>query len=308
MWGGDSWGLVVVHQGQIVKERYTFNVLPSTRFDAWSCTKSFTATAWGVLLDERDDVGLDTHVYDHLPQALPLSDPRKAEITVEHLLGMTSGIPGESAGAIATATSTEIHSFDHAFGHAPNRYGIDVGQLHSTPGSRWDYSDPAFAHLSVLFANVAGEPMDAYLHRHVLGPLAASSVSWTAHEPYPSLASQPNAHSGLLITPRDLARFGLMMMRHGAWDDRQLVPEAWVRHCVTPGINPSYGLGWWTNATGSWLPEAPHDAFGAVGYRSNRCYVVPSHDLVVARLGTGPAAWEEGALLRRVLDSVESVG
>ena len=52
LWGGDSWAIVVVRYGYLVRESYTFNVLVPTRFDIWSGTKSFTGTAWGLLLDD----------------------------------------------------------------------------------------------------------------------------------------------------------------------------------------------------------------------------------------------------------------
>ncbi len=52
IYGGDSWSIVIIRHGYLVREYYTFNVLVPTRFDVWSGTKSFTATAWGLLLED----------------------------------------------------------------------------------------------------------------------------------------------------------------------------------------------------------------------------------------------------------------
>ena len=50
--GGDSWGVAIIRHGRLVREHYTFNVLTPTRFDVWSCTKSFSGVAWGFVLDD----------------------------------------------------------------------------------------------------------------------------------------------------------------------------------------------------------------------------------------------------------------
>jgi len=101
--GGDSWAIVIIRHGYLVAEWLTFNVLPPTRFDLWSGTKSFTGTAWGLLFENSRQgrlprgqrVDLDTPAYALIPEGSPLSDPRKEAITLGHLLSMTSGIPGE---------------------------------------------------------------------------------------------------------------------------------------------------------------------------------------------------------------------
>ena len=71
--------------------------MPSSRFDVWSCTKSLTGTAWGLLLEDsrqerlpnRQQVDLDSPAYNFIPQGHPLSDPRKEAITIRQLLTMT---------------------------------------------------------------------------------------------------------------------------------------------------------------------------------------------------------------------------
>src|SRR6266516_6962868 len=81
--GGDSWSIVIIRHGYLVRECYTFNVLIPTRFDIWSGTKSFTGTAWGLLLEDsrqqrlphRQQVDLDSPAYAYIPDGHPLSDP-----------------------------------------------------------------------------------------------------------------------------------------------------------------------------------------------------------------------------------------
>ena len=174
-----SYGIVIVRNGYLVREYYSFNVSPTTRFDVWSCTKSLTSTAWGVGLAESaepsarpgPDLALETPVYDLIPEGHPLTDPRKAQITIGHLLQMTSGIRGESRAAYGCVTTPNEGPFEYALGRCPNRFGVTVAELAAEPGTTWDYSDAAFAHLSLAFVGAFGVEMAEFLAARVLFPI-----------------------------------------------------------------------------------------------------------------------------------------
>ena len=69
-------------------------------------------------------------------------------------------------------------------------------------------------------------------------------------------------------------------------------------------LNPAYGYTWWVNTAGTHWPGLPRDGFALAGYRSNRCYVIPSLDLVVARVGSGPPTWDEQALIGGIVAAI----
>ena len=69
-------------------------------------------------------------------------------------------------------------------------------------------------------------------------------------------------------------------------------------------LNRSYGFTFWVNTDGTHWPAAPKDAFAFQGYGSNRCYVVPSLDLVVVRLGYAPPVLPDNAILPSVVNAV----
>jgi CubicO group peptidase (beta-lactamase class C family) len=108
------------------------------------------------------------------------------------------------------------------------------------------------------------------------------------------------------ISARELARFGYLMLRGGVWDGQQLIPEWWhsLATRASQDLNPSYGYTWWVNSEGTMWPGLPRDAFALAGYGSNRCFVVPSLDIVVARVGTGPPAGGEQGLIEAVVAAV----
>jgi len=318
LYGGDSWGLVIIRHGYLVRERYTFNVLIPTRFDIWSGTKSFTGTAFGLLFEDsrqgrlprQQRVDLDDPAYQHIPKGYPLTDPRKERITLRHLLTMTSGISGEKSGIFGTPTATGCGPFEHALGRSPNRFGKRVDRLWSEPGTRWDYSDPAISHLSLVFAQVMGRDMHDYLQERVFAPIGIENLSWDVHGGSGFLGPHSNAHTGIHVSARELARFGYLVLHKGAWAGQQLIPGWWhdLATQTSQEDNPAYGYTWWVNTCGAQWPSLPRDTFSLEGYRSNRCYIIPSLDLVVARVGSGPAMWHESLLMDEVVEAIRSDG
>jgi CubicO group peptidase (beta-lactamase class C family) len=303
--------VAVVRHGRLVVEWFENHSCPSTRFDIWSCTKSFTSTAYGIWLSQPDcPVTLDTPVYSLIPDGHPLTDPRKERITLRHLLTMTSGIPGHASGIEAIPTATGVGTFEAALGHAPcQAHGRErwASELVFAPGEGWEYSDPAMAHLSLAFVNTTGIELADFVRERVLEPIGIERLSWDAHGGGPFLGPHTNPESGIHMGARELARFGYLMLHRGRWGDRQVVPADWVELATRPSQehNPSYGHNWWVNADGAmWWPQVPHDAFAALGFNSNGLYIVPSLDLVVVRLGSGPLEWEERLFLSRVVRAI----
>ncbi len=310
----DSSGVVIIRHGYLVREFYTFNVLIPTRFDIWSCTKSLTGTAWGILLDDSArgalpggaEVSLDSRAYDFIPAGYPLSDPRKERITIRHLLSMTSGIPGEKMGVMGMPTVTWHGPFEHALGRCSNRYGRWADRLCGEWGTVWDYSDPAIAHLSLIFARLAGEEIADFMQRRVFGPIGAENVSWDGQGGSGFIGPHTNAHTGVHISARDLARFGYLALHKGRWENQPLISRDWMDLATrsSQSLNPSYGYTWWVNPGKCRWPNLPEDAFAMSGFRSNRCYIIPSLDLVVARVGSGPSTWDEEGLIAPIVEAV----
>lgn len=312
--GGDSWAIVIVHNGYLVKEVYTFNVLYHTRFDIFSATKTFTSMAFGLLLEasrrgqlpKAQGVELDSHAYPFIPEGYPLSDPRKERITIRHLLSMTTGIPGEDQGVVGMPVATGNGPFEHALGRCQNRYGKWADKLVAEPGTYWNYGDASFCHLSLVFANIMGEEMRDFMKDQVFDRIGIENLSWDVQGGSGFIGPHTNAHMGIHVSARELARFGYLLLRKGAWNGKQIIPPKWIELAATPSqeLNPQYGLGIWVNRAKG-IPKAPDDMFWMQGYRDNVCYIVPSLDLVVARVGTGPVGFNEGDLITRIVDAIQ---
>jgi CubicO group peptidase (beta-lactamase class C family) len=189
-----------------------------------------------------------------------------------------SGIKGEKWGIAGTPPITGDGPFEHALGRCPNRYGKTVDRLAGEPGSMWDYSDPAFSHLSLMFTHITGRQISDYLHERIFAPIGIEGLSWDVHGGSGSLGPFTNAHTGLHISAREMARFGYLALHSGAWAGQQLVPAWWMELATRTSqeLNPVYGYTWWVNTRNARWPGLPSDMFALEGYRANRRYIIPS--------------------------------
>lgn len=107
---------------------------------------------------------------------------------------------------------------------------------------------------------------------------------------------------------RDLARLGLLHLQDGRWAGRRFLSRRWTRFAHTPAPTaPHYGGFWWINSGQEAFPSLPSDAYYASGAFGQAAIVVPSHDLVIARMGWNVPD-DDAALdlfARLVLDAVE---
>ena len=295
---GGPWQLVVIRHGYLVREWMGANAMPQTTFDLWSCTKSATGIAFGLLFDDSRhhrlphdaQIDLDSPAYSLIPEGAPLSDPAKEKTKLRHLLSMTSGIPGEDHGIEGFQVSDGGGEFEIALGRQPNRFGESAARLYAAPGEAWDYSDAAFAHLSLIFFHVTGQEIGDFMKARVFQPIGIVNGGWDLEGGGGNLGPHTNPHSGLHLSARDFARLGYLLLHGGVWQGKQIVPKWWVNLAThsSQSINPDYGFTFWVNTAGTLWPHAPKDAFAMMGFATNRCFVVPSLDLVVVRTAFDP--------------------
>jgi len=309
-----SSGLLVVRHGYVVGEWYQ-NAERTTRWNIHSCTKSFTGTAYGLLFQDSVDgslpggreIALNSGAYSFIPEGYPLTDPRKEKIKICHLLSMTSNIRGEESDVFGLHPAEGYGAFELALGRCPTVDGVSVAELTGEPGTRFEYSDAAFAHLSLIFFNVTGMELEDYMRQRVFDPIGIENVHWDSIGGGDgNIGPHTVPNGGLHTTARDLARFGYLTLKKGVWEGRQIVPARWMEKATKPSqsLNRNYGYTWWLNTQRTPWEAVPEDMFAAMGFAANKCYVIPSLDLVVARIGYGPWPWDDVTFLRKVASSI----
>jgi CubicO group peptidase (beta-lactamase class C family) len=95
------------------------------------------------------------------------------------------------------------------------------------------------------------------------------------------------ASSYTYANTRDWARFGLLYLYNGVWNNDTIFPADWIDFTTkeAPNSNGEYGAQFWLNKTGHELPDAPKDTYFADGFHGQRVYIIPSKHLVIVRLG-----------------------
>jgi CubicO group peptidase (beta-lactamase class C family) len=298
-----SSGLLVIRKGYIVGEWYKDGG-PDRTFNIYSSSKAYTSLAFGLVLADsaagtlpgRKKLTLDTRVCnkDWLPESLPLPDPRKADITVRHLLNMTSGLGHESV-------PETPEPFEVALGKTAKS---PFAKLKSEPGSKFHYSNAGVAHLVLVFQRAAGKDLFPFLKERVLDPIGVEKATWQQIGGKGKIGPFSQGYSGLATTPREHARFCYLAMHKGEWDGKRLVPAAHYDFAWKPtAAAKTYGAQWWV---GPRFEGAPKDLVQTAGFLHNHGYVVPSLDLAFVRLGDGrknPKGFEQ-RLVAKVLAAV----
>ena len=272
-----SSGLVVIRHGHIVGEWYK-DADKNKSFNIYSSSKAYTSLAFGLLLaDGTSKLNLITKVYadDHLPKiAGPLSDPRKADITLRHLLNMTSGIGSENVPAKAP--------FETALGLTEKSA---FAKLKSDPGKTFHYSNAGVAHLVLLFEKAAGKDLSPFLKERLWTPIGVETVKWQQIGGKGDLGPLSQGFSGIMTTPREHARFCYLALHKGEWAGKHVVPSSHYDFAWTgTKAKPDYGAQGWLAARFK-SAGAPKDFVATLGAFNNDGFVVPSLDLVVVRLG-----------------------
>jgi len=300
-------GLLVIRKGRVVGEWYRGGDR-TTAFNIYSSSKAYTSTAFGLILSDFGagplpggrTLTLDTKVCDAqwLPESLPPPDPRKAGITVRHLLNMASGIGGEPV-----PTGKTDRPFEVALGHTENS---PFKSLKGDPGTVFHYSNAGVAHLVLVFNHAQKSDLFPFLKERLLDPIGMKRVRWETIGGGGPDAIGPFAqgYSGIHTNPREHARFCYLALHRGEWAGKRVVPESYYDFAwAGTRVKADYGAQWWT-AKG--IPGAPADLVATKGKNHNDGFVVPSLDLVFVRLGDGSKFPDgfESKLVRKVVAAV----
>lgn len=180
------------------------------------------------------------------------------------------------------------------------------------PGSYYEYNDVRINRFALSLLRRFGRPVPEVFRTEVMNAIGASNTwQWIPYtnsyatvdgRRQPSVSGGTRWGGGVWIHAWDLARFGYLWLRGGRWEDRQVLPPAYVRAALTPGLHgPDYGFLWWLNTQGKNLPGLPASAFAARGAGSNTVVILPEQDLVIVwRWHAG----NEAEFARRVLAAI----
>ena len=274
---GEQQTLVIVHRGRLVFERYGEGFGPDVTTRSWSMAKSVTqALAGFAVMDGKLDIRAPAAV----PEWREPGDPRAA-ITPDQLLRMASGL--RWAEVYLPDQPSDVIPMLFGEGQADTaRFAASFPLAHA-PDEAFYYSSGTTNIVSRLVADAIGahgEAFHAFMRERLFDPLGMGSA-----DPRFDAAGTFIGSSYCFCTPRDFAKFGLLYLRGGVWDDRRLLPRSWIDYARTHwGTDPEsgpYSAHWWIGLAGP-------GSFSANGFEGQFIVCCPDRDLILVRNGVTP--------------------
>ena len=266
--GRHAYSLLVLYQGELVYEWYDEAFDETTRFNVASVTKNVLATLVGIAIYEDYIECLDQNIIDFFPEAEELlaPDSNKRDMTIDHLLTMTSGLEDLS-------------------GWQPSDGGLAAflqPQLHA-PGRRFSYDFVTYNLLAAVVSRATGQPLHDFAQAYLFEPLGITSVDhWPQWEGGNYIGS-----GGMLMAPRDMLRLGYFWLNYGRWEDAQLLCPHFIAQAAPRSMAPvAYGRSFWNN----WPLFFFTNSFEASGVGGQFITVSPRMGMVVVRTGGSVSA------------------
>lgn len=299
--------MIVAKDGVIVGEWY-WGITADTKVKNWSVAKSYAATVVGAAIDDGYLDSLDSPIADYVEE---WQGTDKEAVSIHHMLSMSSGLRfGLFRDNVLMALAANM-----------TRRALN-NPLTNTPGDLWEYNNHTVQVAEPLLRAATGMNPQDYAAQRLWEPMGMD-VNWEEDR---------RGHAAMYMNTkascRDQLKFGYMYLRQGCWNGEQLVSREFIEAATSPSteMNQGYGYWWWLNGgtptldsvtfephpEGELHPHAPADNFCAVGLGNQFIEVMPSHDMVVVRVGFAPQEnlelWAtEGAVLDALLEDGEQI-
>lgn len=284
-------GFIVAQWGDVKRVDMTF-----------SAAKSYLSTVAGLAVDNRLIKNVDDRVKEYVTEET-FEGAHNSKITWRHLLTQSSDWSGCLFDVCDWAD------------RPPKEGGIDDWKNRKLlePGSSFEYNDVRVNLLAYSLLQVWRKPLPVVLKEKIMDPIGASTTwRWYGYDNsfvnidgmmMQSVSGGGHFGGGMFINTLDHARFGLLFLRKGKWNNRQLISESWINEAKQPSAsNKDYGYMWWLNAQNK-MAGVPKNVYYANGFGGNFVVIDNEHDLVVVARWLEPS--KLGDFLKLVIGSVD---
>jgi CubicO group peptidase (beta-lactamase class C family) len=262
--------LLIIRDGVIVVEDYFNGADEQTSANVFSTSKSILSALVGIALREGYIESLDQTLGELLPSLFgSIDDPAKSEVTLRHLLTMTSGL--EWVDDFPYFEAFESENWIESVWSYP---------MIEEPGNIYNYNTGLTHTMSAILTEATGMSTCEFAYQYLFDPLGITVEHWSTD---PQDYYFGGTH--LFLTPRELAKFGLLYIAEGQWEGEQIVPEEWIRdstHYSGLGDADYYGYWWWLGDISG------YQAIRALGHGGQTIFIFPELDMIVvtsSRLG-----------------------
>ncbi|URJ33592.1 serine hydrolase [Paenibacillus polymyxa] len=266
---------LIEQQGNMIMDYYREPQIANQLYKINSCTKSVISALVSMAMDQQLVPKPETPILEFFPQLAKDSDPRKRDITIEHLLTMSAGFNWtEFGGQNSFPTMSKTSNWVQFVLSQP---------LSHLPGTRMEYSSGCSQLLATLLRSASGQAVAEFAEEQLFQPLGIDNYHWET--------DPQGTHTGgfgLHLRPLDMLKFGRLYLNEGSWEGRQIIQTETVRYSTRPFLPASkpqkayYGCHWWASSFSDKRETGTEkDYFYALGFGGQYIIVVPSYDLVV---------------------------
>ena len=290
--------ILVIRHGKLAFEAYFAGISHPTiggdpvRYDrdTWhvlsSATKSYTSALLGIAIEKGYIKDVQQKVFDFFPELASLNVDEKSDLTIEHMITMSSGLGWDQITYPILDSRNDIGRFQWA--SDPWEWYLSRS-LETVPGEEFLYSEASINVVGEVIKRASGIRLDHFAEQFLFTPMGITRHWWFLVKPEMGFVW---ASGDLRQLPRDMAKFGQLYLNGGKWNGEQIVPADWVavstkEHfsfeppfwSLNAGMD-GYTYGWWHRSD-----VYGKGAFSAVGWGEQHIIVMPEHDMVVVFTG-----------------------
>ena len=250
-----------------------------------SVTKSITSLLLGIAIDKKLIRGIEEKMFSFFPEYAGLNSGEKSDISIQHMLTMSSGIPWSEA---YPYNDSRNYIYQLLAADDPLAYILSLN-LTASPGKTFTYNSGTTVLLSDIIRRASGMSLENFAKNHLFAPLGITKFK---------MINLPNAtevffgSSGLYLCPRDMAKIGQLYLQEGLWKNQRIVSEKWIKDSVAKSMRlpaahalryfaENYGYQWWL---GTFYTKNTK-AYMAAGFGGQFIAVFPELRMVVVLTG-----------------------
>ncbi|ELP5726841.1 TPA: class C beta-lactamase-related serine hydrolase [Vibrio vulnificus] len=271
--------VLVAKDGKLLAEKYFNGFNHEEKQTVQSVSKSIISLLTGSALEEGDIESIQNPISKYFPQYKTSFSEQKQAITIQHLLTMKAGwewdetsLPYTDAKNSRTPQMAAEDTIKHV---------LDLPLSHS-PGDFFVYSGGVVDVMAELIKNATNSPSTAnYFKQSRLAPLCIKNASL-----FSMADGRAAAGGGMLFRPRDMLKFGQLVLNDGRWGDQQLLSKAWIKESTQGPLypySPNYAYYWWNDVF--LAKRQRHPAIIALGWGDQSIVVFKELNLVIVTTG-----------------------